>query len=191
MERKFYLNNDTAVTIGQFGLVGLIIYLVGLLLWWNFIRVDAVIIMAIRSKEWSRNVMELEDYQVWVCHTKYRTSERCTYVDGKRQCTTDRIPYQDCGWETRTRVINQWPTNGVWPVAPYWPEYSISAGHYEKRSQYYTIKLSDDKELWNHTVPSEASYDTFQVRGSCAVSLNWWRVIIKVENCNGPIQSSD
>jgi hypothetical protein len=153
-------------------------------LWWAAVRVNRTVTMTVRSKEWSRQIRELEDYTTYACHPRTRTKQACTGFGDDRICRTEVEYYQDCGWETQTRTIDSWNTAGIYPMPPTWPTgYTIGSGHYERRSQRYTVNLSDDRVVWNHSVWSESTYNKFPVRGHCQVSLNWFRVIVKVEKC--------
>lgn len=96
---------ETALIIG-----GLIVTIAGLfwVVWWLILRIDRIETMSVRSKEWSREIRELEDYQTWECHTRRR--DVCTGFGSDRKCREES--YQQCGWETHTRTINAWGTSG-------------------------------------------------------------------------------
>ena|SRR3990172_9805876 len=184
MKQFYSYHEESLQTVGQIIIIISIIGLIFYMVWWVALRLDRVEIMTVRSKSWSREIRELEDYQVWECTTRYLSQKSCTNINGKRQCTTIRTPYQDCGWETRTRLINSWSTSGVYPVSPLWHEnYTIGQGHYERRFERYSIDLSDDRELWHHIVSSEDAYNIFPVRGKCWIKLNWFNGILGIEKC--------
>jgi hypothetical protein len=176
MQRKFYLDNETAITVGRMAGVVLVISTLFYLLWWTTIRFDRIESMVIRSKDWSREVKELEDYQTWECTTRHR--QTCTGIGDNRQCKDDS--YQDCGWETHTRLINRWTSAGIYPQSPYWPSYSIELGHYERKWEVYTIRFSDDRKLYNFHPGNENDYNNYLPRQKCTVGLNWWGFVLKV-----------
>lgn len=153
---------------------------IGLFIWFGFLRLDHVEVMSVRDKGWSRLVRELEDYQEWVCHTRYR--EVCSGYGEDRKCHDES--YRECGWETKTREINRWSTTGMYPQKPRWATgYTIGSGHYERREESYLIHLSNDKEIWNQTVYNEATYDAFPIRGKCKVGLSWFKTIVSINDC--------
>lgn len=178
--RRFYLENDSAITIGQYGLLFLVVSLFFYGIWFFGIRVETVQNMTVRSKEWYREIKEAEDYRVWVCDTKYR--DECSGSGGDRICR--RESYRDCDWETRTRILQSWVTSGQYPIPPVWEtRYTIVQGHYEIRYEKYTIYLSDDREIWTKVVWNERDYNYFPVKGKCEAGLNYFRSLRYVKDC--------
>lgn len=163
----------------KLALFAFVLFIVGVVtLGWIFVRVDHVETMTVRSKEWYRIISELEDYRVLVPHTTSSTS--CSGTGNSRHCTTRTNTVMV--YKTRTRTINSYPSQGTYPDKPFWrTDYTIGWGHYERRSENYVIRLSDDKEIWTYSVGNEGWYDTFPVRGECLVGINWFNVILKVE----------
>ena len=124
--------------------------------------------MVVRSCKWEYTIQEREDYAVWVCHMRHR--ENCMGSGKERKCRDEA--YQDCGYETRTKVHNTWITGGEYPVAPFWDVYYIRPGNYERRWEEYTVMFSDDKELYPYRPASLEEYSKFIPRQAHDVKLN-------------------
>jgi hypothetical protein len=164
---------DREPTVIEVVAIGASVVIVLFSCWFFFMRTADTTTMTIRYKEWFRQVRELEDYQSYECHTRYRTVS-----DGDGG--TKQESYRECGWETKTRETNRWNTSGRFPEKPFWPEYSITEGRYSDQSEKYVVHFSDDKDLWQHWIYNETQYDSFKVRSKCEVDLTYFRSLLRV-----------
>lgn len=126
-------------------------------------------VMTIRSMGWHREIRELEDYYKYECDTRTIRNS-----DGKDETKTD------CGYKKYTRLINKWITSANYPIEPYWEtNYTISSGHYENRSERYTIVFSDDKELYPYNCYL-SQYLNMKPREKHKVALNIFNSVIGI-----------